>query len=191
MKRVLPWLVLAVLVGWSAPSLAASCGTSKRPSVKANCKCQGKIKRGTLMGRFKTKGRFRLQRECKKTAQIAKRRCARSMGRVTLRWRRVRSYFRHVMGYKTGYCKIRYTCIQRRKKMSGMRTLPKLYKQSGRITILRTKLSSALANIKKRCAKPNRSVASAKLTKTNCRRRRCSVFWQCTYRKKRRVYWCK
>ncbi len=199
MKQLLSLLSLVLFFGWSPPTDAASCGTSRRPSLKRNCQCSSLVRRGTFLGRFKKKFRFRLRRECRNIAKIAKRQCrrryARRSGRVLFRWRRVRSYVRNVMGYKTGFCKIRYSCMIRRKKVSGLRLLHRVFRVAGMSKVKRTsprqsKTIGALLG-RKNCARKHGHVVSFKVTKLVCKAKQCQVSWQCFFRKRRRVYWCK
>lgn len=195
-------LSLLFLLGVPSHSEAVSCGTFRVPSKLPKCKCASKIKRGKLQRRFKKKYGFSLRRACRSVAMLAKKSCRR-LGKVSrFSWSRERYSVRHVFGYKTGYCRVKYACRIRRKKMSAQRYSKRLFRAKGKIVLVQprrfgAKRAKAKASKKGRqdCKKKYGKVVRFKVSKPLCRRKsrslRCKFSWDCWYKKRYKIYWCK
>lgn len=195
-------LIFGILGASPSQSFAVSCGTFKVPSLSPKCKCALKVKKGTLQRRFKKKYGFSLQRACRGVAMLAKRSCRRKGAVKRFQWKRGRYSVRHVFGYKTGYCQVKYACHIRRKRFSAKRLSKRLFRAKGMVSLTQSRRAGlqrarqkATQTGRRDCGKKYGKVVRFKLGRQLCRKRRrslrCKFSWDCWYKKRINVYWCK
>lgn len=176
---------------------AADCGSRARPSSRASCICQPKVKRGKIRQRRRRSSRACLRQALQKAKAACKKQAPRHSFVVKKR-RRMRRY-----------CEVMYECTHLRKKQRGARASRRTFRKRGNKRV----------HFKHRIGRPSRPFARAakRLRRRHCRRTKkrkpvrfrwrkkacrvkllmgfkkghCTISWTCLYKKKKPIYWCK